>query len=216
MLIFKKEKQVVELALRHAETTQECLHIMVAGINALIANDYARLAQSTEQVNRLEDKADRQLRDVRELLYSGAYLPTIRGDIYRLLSRVDSVTNKIEGCLDFANCQKPGSLDNYGDDLHAVLELTENCYAALHTALRAFFKPKGTVEALRESTREVGQIESLIDTRERELITSLFESGLPLAEKLHLEELLARITRISDEIENTADELELLSLKSII
>lgn len=216
MLIFKKEKKVVELALRHAGITGESLQIMVDAINAYLDGDTEQLAHATSQVNRLETDADDLLRDIRELLYSGAYLPTIRGDIYKLLSSVDRVTNKIEDCLDFVNYQKPAVSSEYRQDLGRVLESSLTCYAELRRALQAFFKPKGQVEDLRKHCRQVGERESEIDSLQRALTLRIFESGSELAEKQHMVELLSRITRISDRIENTADELELLSLKSII
>lgn len=216
MLIFKKEKQVVELALKHAETTGNSLAIMVAALRAYMADDLQQLQESNARVNSLESEADALLRDIRELLYSGAYLPTIRGDIYRLLSGVDNITNKIENCLDFVNYQKPGSLDAYRKEFGKILELTGACYEELHKGLRAFFKPKGTVEDLRTHTRAVVKLESSVDEQQRALTLRVFESQLSLAEKQQLTELLTNLADISDEIENVADELELLSLKSII
>ncbi len=216
MLIFKKEKQVVELALKHAETTGESLRIMVEAVKGFLVDDGNSLAESTARVIELETEADSLLRDVRELLYSGAYLPTIRGDIYRLLSAVDDVTNKIENALDFVNCQRPTSKGAYVEPLEEILDMTVDCFSELSDGLRAFFKPKGKVEDLRKHCRRVNEIESSIDDRERTLTRDIFESDLSLAKKQHLVKLLGRIVRISDEIENAADELELASLKSII
>jgi len=216
MLIFKKEKQVVELALKHAETTDESLRIMVEAIKGFFGDGGKSLAKSAARVNELETEADSLLRDIRELLYSGAYLPTIRGDIYRLLSAVDDVTNKIENALDFVNYQKPISTRAYVEPLEEILDMTVDCFSELSKALRAFFKPKGKVEDLREHCRRVGELESSIDNNERNLTLKVFESDLPLAEKQHIVKLLARIVQISDKIENAADELELASLKSII
>ena len=216
MLIFKKEKQVVELALKHAEKTGESLQIMVEAVKGFLNNGNSNLAESAARVNSLETEADGLLRDIRDLLYSGAYLPTIRGDIYRLLSAVDDVTNKIENGLDFVNYQKPPSTDAYVEPLEEILDMTVDCFSELSDALRAFFKPKGKVEDLRKHCHRVGELESAIDDRERTLTLDIFESDLPLAEKQHLVKLLARIVKISDEIENASDELELASLKSII
>lgn len=216
MLIFKKEKQVVELALKHAAITGESLQIAVEAVKAFLAGDTERLGESTTRVNDLETEADGLLREIRELLYSGAYLPTIRGDIYRLLSAVDKVTNKTENCLDFVNYQRPGSTGMFREDLDEILDMTEACFAELSKALRAFFKPKGQVEDLRKHCRQVGTLESSIDDRERVLTRRVFESELPLPEKQHIVKLLARIVNISDKIENASDELELASLKSII
>jgi len=216
MLIFKKEKQVVELALKHTEVTAESLRIMVDAVKAFLADEGASLEESATRVNSLETEADALLRDIRELLYSGAYLPTIRGDIYRLLSAVDNVANKIENALDFVHCHKPVSTAEYRKSLEDILDMTATCFSELSLALRAFFKPKGQVEDLRRHCRQVGELESSIDDKERALTLEIFDSDLPLAEKQHIVKLLARIVRISDEIENAADELELASLKSII
>ena len=216
MLIFKKEKKVVELALKHAEKTDESLRIMVEAIKGFLSDGGMSLAKSATRVNELETEADSLLRDIRELLYSGAYLPTIRGDIYRLLSAVDDVTNKIENALDFVNYQKPTSTRPYVEPLEEILDMTLACFSELDDALRAFFKPKGKVEDLRKHCRRVAEIESAVDNKERSLTLSIFESDLTLAEKQHLVKLLARIVHISDKIENAADALELASLKSII
>ena len=216
MQIFKKEKKVVELALEHAEKTGECLAIMSTVIKASATNNVAELKAAAAKVTKIETVADDLLRDIRNLLYSGAYLPTIRGDLYRLLSAVDRITNRVESCLNFISSQHPANVSVYLDQFGDILDMTVDCYDNLQVALRAFFKPKGEVDELRASSRAVGEIESAIDQRERALTVTIFSSDLPLAEKMHLAELLSRITRISDQIENTADELELLSLKSII
>lgn len=216
MQIFKKEKKVVELALEHAEKTGECLAIMSAVVKASATNNIAELEAAANKVNKIETEADELLRNIRNLLYSGAYLPTIRGDLYRLLSAVDSITNRAEGCLEFISSQHPANVRVYLDEFGDILDMTVDCYDNLHVALQAFFRPKGEIDELRARSRAVGEIESAIDERERALTVTIFSSDLPLAEKMHLAETLSRITRISDQIENTADELELLSLKSII
>ena len=216
MRIFKKEKKVVELALQHADKTGDSLQIMAKAIQHFLDGDTEELSKATSKVNHLETEADGLLRDIRELLYSGAYLPMIRGDIYRLLSSVDRVTNKIEDCLDFVNYQKPTAATHYRKDLCRIIDITVECYAELRAALKAFFKPKGKIEDLRKHCRSVSEKESEVDAVQRSLTLRIFESDRDLAEKQHAVQLLSRITRISDRIENTADELELLSLKSII
>ena len=216
MQIFKKEKQVVELALKHADKTAECLEIMSSAIRAYAAGDASSIESSMHRVTELEARADDLVREVRELLYSGAYLPTIRGDVHRLLKATDKIANRAEDCVEFVNYQRPQNIDGHADQLRDLLDCTVACYEQFHLALRAFFKPKGEVEVVREKVRRVGELESKIDEGERALLKSIFDSDLDLAGKQHLTRLVTRIVRISDQIENAADVLELLSLKSII
>ena len=216
MQIFKKEKQVVELALQHAEKTGECLRVMSVAVKSYVASEHAGLEEASKTVGRLETDADELLREIRELLYSGAYLPTIRGDLYRLLSAVDKIANRTEDCLDFVYYQRPAAANQYASQIGDILDLTTTCFDELQLALRAFFKPKGAIETLRAKVRDVGELETKIDKTQRKVTIALFKSELELAQKVHLEQLLSRIARISDQVENVADELELLSLKSII
>jgi len=214
--MFKKEKRVVELALQHIDTTAECLEVMTTALRAFVSGNDDEWAASADRENRLEHDADNLLRDIRELLYSGAYLPAIRGDLYRLMSVVDNVANKSEDCFDFVFYQKPQVAQEYRAEIVAIVELTLGCFGEFRQALETFFAPKGEVDTIRQHTKRVGELESLIDDNERALTARIFESPLPLSEKLHLRRLIVKIVCVSDVIEDAADELELVSLKSII
>ncbi len=216
MKLFKKEKRVVELFSAHVDMTEECLAAAANAIKEYLSGNTRSLATEANRVVALEKGADELLRDIRELLYSGAYLPLIRGDIYRLMSAVDQIANKVEDCLVFLNCQRPTIPQEYRAEFTEITDLTVNCFSEFRVALKAFFKPKGKVKKLRESTARVGEIESFIDNTERALTTHVFESQLQLNEKLHLRRFLARLIRVSDGIEDASQELDLVSLKSII
>ncbi len=216
MLMFKKEKRVVELALRHIETTADCLEVMTNALKAFVSGKDDEWAETVDRENRLEHEADNLLREIRELLYSGAYLPAIRGDLYRLMSAVDDVANKSENCYDFVFYQKPQVTQEYRSEIIAIVELTLGCFLEFRQALETFFAAKGEVDTIRQHTKRVGELESLIDDNERALTARVFDSSLPLSEKLHLRRLIVKIVCVSDVIEDAADELELVSLKSIV
>lgn len=216
MQVLKKEKQVVELALDHFDKTSEALQIMIAAMRGYVVGDLDGLDEATASVDQLESEADDVLREIRDLLYSGAFLPTIRGDLYRLLSEVDKIANRVENCLDFVDQQNPGNVEDYRTDFKNILDLTAECFEALQHALEAYFDPKSEIEELRRHASEVSKVESAIDDIQRSLTSAIFRSNLGLAEKLHLAQLVRHIARVSDQTENATDELELLSVKSII
>lgn len=216
MQIFKKEKQVVELALKHAEKTGECLSILSAAIKDYAGGETSHVEDSMQRVTKIESEADALVREIRELLYSGAYLPTIRGDLHRLLTATDKVANRAQDCLEFVTYERPQGIDGHADTLRDLLDLTTTCYEQFQLGVRAFFKPKGEIIEVRERVQRVGELESELDKDERALLKAIFDSDLDLAGKQHLGRLVTRIVRISDQIENAADVLELLSLKSII
>jgi predicted phosphate transport protein (TIGR00153 family) len=216
MLMFKKEKKVVKLLHQHIETTAACVTDTTHRLTRYIADDAPPSWADGNRVGSLESEADTLLREIRDLLYSGAYLPLIRGDIYRLMSSVDSVGNKAEACFDFFSNQAPGIPEQFRSDFLAALNLTDECFEEFKTALEAFLGPKDKVERVRKHSRAVGELESRIDEVERRLTHEIFHSTLEKSEKIHLRQALRRLVAISDAAEDAADELQLISLKSII
>lgn len=216
MLIFKKEKAVIELIFRHIDKTAECVQATIESLKTYIAGKNSDSTEAVRLVNTLESEADTLLREIRDMLYSGAYLPQIRGDIYRLMSAIDRVNNKAEDCFDHFYYQFPEIPEDYVSDFDAILDLTTECFAAFQKGLKAFFGPKDKLEKVRKHGVRVSEFESQIDKLERELTARIFKADMVKGEKLHLQSCLAMIAAISDAIEDAADQLQWVSVKSII
>jgi len=216
MLIFKKEKLVVGLIFDHIDKVAECVEAAIDGMKAYTSGNTDESTDAISRVNVLESESDELLREIRDLLYSGAYLPMIRSDIYRLMSAVDDVSNKAEGCSDFFHYQTPEIPDDYRVELVMMLDLTSKCFSEFRKALRHFFSSKDKQDKVMIRSRNVGQLESEIDEKERALTARIFASSLDKGEKLHLRRCIGKVAQIADTIEDATDELELVAMKSII
>jgi len=216
MLIFKKEKAVIELILQHIDTTRNCVQSTIDSLKAYVAGEFSESRASISQVNRLESEADTLLREIRDLLYSGAYLPQIRGDIYGLMSTIDKVSNKAENCFDCFHYQAPEIPAEFEAEMVAILDLTSECFASFEKALKAYFGPKDKLEKVRKHSKRVSELESRIDEIERAMTARIFKSSLNKGEMMHLRSCLQKIASISDATEDAADRLEWVSVKSVI
>ena len=221
MLIFKKEKRVIGLIMQHIEKTAECVHATTDNIRIYLNSDHSENSNAigrvnAARVNSLEAEADSLLREIRDLLYSGAYLPQIRGDIYRLMSSVDMVTNRAEDCSDFFHYQSPSIPKEFRSDIESIVDLTDESFRQFHKALRNYFGPKDKPDKVRVRGVRIGELESDIDKLERKITMRIFDSQLDRSEKLHLHQALTQIAQISDMIEDATDELELMNVKSVV
>ncbi len=216
MLIFKKEKAVMKLIFGHIDKSAECVQATVDFLTAYIADNHSDSMEAVQRVNSLESEADALLREIRDMLYSGAYLPQIRGDIYRLMSAIDGVSNKAEDCFDHFQYQFPEIPREYATDIDEILDLTLECFSALQKGLKAYFGPKDKLEKVRKHGMRVSEFESRIDKLERELTARIFKTDMDKGEKLHLRRCLRKITAISDATEDSADQLQWVSVKSIV
>jgi len=216
MLIFKKEKQVRKLFLSHLNEVQECLMESRNTLEEYIAGDLELTGRRVNAVIEIESRADTLESQIRDMLLDGAFLPTIRSDVYRLVEGVDAIAGKAESVARFVVDQLPEIPEEFEGDLLEIFAQCLNCFMELRKALRDYFKPKGEIENLHIHVARVCEIETEVDIAESELTRRIFISDLNLAEKIHLRQLLERIGNIADLSEDASDELEFAAMKSVI
>jgi predicted phosphate transport protein (TIGR00153 family) len=216
MRFFKKEKEVVELVLRHLEITERCLSTAAMTVDAYLRGVMDEAKGLARQVGRLESEADLVRYEIRDKLYSGAYLPLLREDIYRLVESIDKLANAGEACCDFFLNQRPSIPEGLAGPFLKVSEESLGIIRALRTAVQCFFSGECRSEVVREHTKEIDQIESRVDKLEWDLTKSIFTASLDHSQKIHLKLCLNSIVEISDRAEDASDQLDLATLKSSI
>lgn len=216
MLIFKKEKEARKLVLGHLKQVQDCLTETRVALEAYIAGNAEAVLVQRQKVSELETGADNMVRNIREVLLDGAFLPHIRSDVYRLVGAVDTIGNKAEAITRFLSDQPPKLPDEFKPDLLVLYQHSLDSFAELREALRDYFKPKGVLENLHVHVSRVAELETEVDNMESSLRKRIFASSLNLAEKMHLEGLVHRAASIADLTEDAADELEFAAMKSVV
>ncbi len=96
MILFKKEKEVLELIEKHAEKVEECMLSTFSTLQAYLNDDITIAKNLARQTDNLESQADLIRHQVRDKLYMGAYMPLLREDVYKLVESLDMVANTAE------------------------------------------------------------------------------------------------------------------------
>ena len=216
MRFFKKEKEVVELVLRHLEITEECLSTATKAVGAYLKEDTDEAKGLARRVSKLESEADLVRYGIRDKLYSGAYLPSLREDIYRLVESIDKLANAGEACCDFFLNQRPPIPEGLKGPFLEVSEESLGIIGTLKVAVQCFFSGECKSEGVRAHTKEIDRIESRVDKLEWDLTKSIFTASLDHSQKIHLKLCLNSIVEVSDRAEDAADQLDLASLKSMV
>ncbi|MDF1859163.1 MAG: DUF47 family protein [Verrucomicrobiales bacterium] len=217
MKIFKKEKEVAELALEYLDQATGCVSAGEAAVQAYLGGDLIEASARQQEASDLETAADIQRRSIGDLLFSGAYLPLIRGDIFSVIESLDKMPNASEACAGFFIGEKPLVPEDFRESFAEVAAESFGSMEILRKAVKSFFKPKGDIEKIRTLTEEVGVRETRVDDLEWALTVSIFESEtLDLSQKRHLKTALDRMVHLSDIAENVADRLELAAMKSVL
>jgi predicted phosphate transport protein (TIGR00153 family) len=216
ILLFKKEKEVIELILKHLDLAVDSLMTGIQTIECYLDDNIRDAKRLAREVRSTESDADIVRYGLRDKLYSGAYLPLLREDIYKLIESIDKVANAGEACCDFFLNQRPLIPDElkaaFGDVARESLGIVDN----LKLAVLCYFKGECKIETVREHTKEIGLQESRVDKLEWDLTKEIFTSSQDFARQLHMKHCLDFIVEVSDRAEDAGDQLELATLKSMM
>ncbi|MBT8368210.1 MAG: DUF47 family protein [Deltaproteobacteria bacterium] len=216
MLLFKKEKQVIEYILKHLDLVEESLKTGIKTIENYLADNISEAKVLARKVRSLESEADIVRYDIRDKLYSGAYLPLLREDIYKLIESIDKVANAGEACCDFFLNQRPKIPPEMKPHFIAVVRESLGIVDILKLAVLCYFKGECKIETVREYTKEIGLQESRVDKLEWDLTKEILTSPIDFAHQIHLRLCLESIVEVSDRAEDAGDQLELATLKSMV
>jgi predicted phosphate transport protein (TIGR00153 family) len=187
-------------------------------IENYLSGNLKEASQKAGECDQLETQADKILRGVADKLYSGAFLPIARKDIFMLVEGTDVIANRAESCCDFFMGQQPEIPDLLKEDLLRLARDVVSIYVHFKEAASGLMPDKLSWSLketlpLRGNIHNVGLLESEIDKSEEALIRKIFASDLPLAHKMQLATFTEKIANIADVMEDAADRLDILFIR---
>jgi len=211
-MVFKKEKAINRLILKHLAKVNRCLELASETVNQYLTGEIEAAKSLAIRVDRCESETDDILRDIMGNLYSGAYLPSLRSDIFHLAQYLDSIANAAEACCDFFLDQRPDIPDEMKPAFLQIMKGSISSCAPLLEAVNHFLK-NSDIETIRGKAKEVGIRESTVDKEEWDLTRDIFKTQLDYGHKIHLKQCLESIVTISDRAEDASDQLQLIVIK---
>jgi len=216
MILFKKEKEVIDLIEKHADKVEECMLNSLGTIKAYLDGDITNAKRLARQTDNLESQADLIRHQVRNKLYMGAYMPLLREDVYKLVESFDKVANAAEKCCDTFLNQRPLIPDSLKSDFLKIVTTSTSVIKPLKHTLLCYLKGLCPIEVSRQHAKDVGLIESKVDSLDWDLTKKIFSSDMTHSHKMHLKICVENIVDLTDKAEHAADHLELVVLKATI
>jgi len=210
----KKESSVRDLVDDHLSRTEKCLEAAQSVFVAYLAGDLLAADENATKVEKHERAADKLRREIYALLGEGAFLPIMRADIHALVGDLDDLAGLAEDFSDAIVGERPEIPPAYREVLVEIFDKTTHQFSELKAGIHQFFFAKRIDEKeTRKIIHRVAQAEYEIDQIEWDLTRQIFDSNLPLANKLHLKHFLGQLTIISNKVEDVSDTLSELMVK---
>lgn len=166
--------------------------------------------QLSKQIKQIEHDADNLRRDIENNLYSQNLIPDLRADVLHLVENLDKVINKFDEVSYKFYIERPEITSEYHMRINELCDLSAECAENMAKASRAFFRDLSSV---RDYSQKVYFIEHESDLSAGHLREAIFDSDLPLANKLQLSDFINDIADIADIAEDFVDELLIFTIK---
>lgn len=166
--------------------------------------------EMVKQVSGMESKADKITKEVERALYEDTLIPDARSDVLRLLEHMDELIGMYQGNCYHFSIQKPDFPKDFHEDLINLSETVVNCVESLCLTVRSFFRD---IKSVRDNAHKVTFYEKESDIQFSSLARRIFNSDLPLDQKMHLRYFVEKMDRICDHAEDIADEIQIYTIK---
>ncbi len=176
-------------------------------LNEKRSDEYRKLSK---QIKQLEHDADNLRRDIESKLYSQNLIPDLRADVLHLVENLDKVINKFDEVTYMFYVERPDIPTEYHSRINELCDLSAECAENMAKASRAFFRDLSSV---RDYSQKVYFIEHESDLSSGHLRENIFDSDMPLANKLQLSNFINEIANIADIAEDFIDELLIFTIK---
>lgn len=170
-------------------------------------DEYKKLSK---QIKQIEHDADNLRRDIENKLYTQNLIPDLRADVLHLVENLDKVINKFDEVAYKFYIERPEIPSEYHMRINELCDLSSDCAENMGKASRAFFRDLSSV---RDYSQKVYFIEHESDLSSGHLREAIFDSDIPLANKLQLSGFINEIADIADIAEDFIDELLIFTIK---
>ena len=206
----KKENEVKILIGEHLEKVAGTIEKMTFSIRDYIKDNIDNAKENGYQTHLMEKDADEKRRKIIEKLHKGAFLPVFREDLIKLVAQQDKIADRAESCCDFCLTQRPEIPGKFRSKFEELLHSSVETFKPYKEALEQMFI---SYDVVKEKIKEVNTEEEKADTIEWHITRDIFTSDMPLAQKIHLRDLIFHIVCVSDIIEDAADDLDIFIVK---
>lgn len=163
-----------------------------------------------KQIKQIEHDADMLRRSIESNLYSNNLIPDLRADVLELVENIDKVINRFDEVSYKFYIERPEIPEIYHNRIIELVNQVTECAENMSIASRSFFRDFSLV---RDYSQKVYFLEHESDISFGHLKEAIFDSDIPLANKLQLSNLIEEIADVADLAEDCVDELLIFTIK---
>ena len=207
-----EEQSILQDAQKHVEETYKTVTYFSEAVKEFIRGDIPAKNQAIEKVRESEQQADILRSKMVNELAEGLLLPPDREDLMHFVNTLDRIadwTNGAARLLEFIEQKLP---ENILKNISIATELIVSSISKLKEAIESVIK--NDLKKAVGDCEDVGHFEHQADDQKKVLIGSIIHAKLDPASLLLSYQLAEYLEGVTDNIEDAADLIKVLAIKS--
>jgi len=208
----REEKMALEHSRAHLAKVIVAVEKLSDAFHALEKGDMSLKDKAIEELKTAEREGDELRRQMMKDLSEGLLLPLDREDLMNFVKRLDSIADWAKGVGRLLEFCKPDLLANFIQGLRKDSDFIVEEMEKLNEATESLIRDD--LETALSNCSAVEELEEKADDQKRELLGILFATDLAAPQLLLLFQIIEAVENVSDRIEDAADLLRILVVKS--
>ena len=210
--IHKKEKHIVKMIKKHVDLVVETVCLTVEALNLYLEGKREQSMEYTKQVHRKEHEADMVQHEIDAEMFGGAFMPSIREELFVTVDTVDKVANRAEKLGDFMTLIGPDVPDKIISDVKKMGELTCKCAREMGDAIYSLFE---NIKGVHEKTISIERYEAEVDELAWKVLITVFKELEieKFSHRMMLREMIIHLSSISNKMEDASDRIDIIGLR---
>ncbi|MDD3345964.1 MAG: DUF47 family protein [Candidatus Omnitrophica bacterium] len=207
-----EEQSILQDAKKHVEETYKTVAFFAEAVKSFISGDSKAKAEAIENVRQSEHHADILRSKMIDQLSEGMLLPPDREDLMHFVKTLDKIadwTNGAARLLGFIEGEIPESVSN---NIFSGTSLIVNSVSKLRESIVAL--TQNDLKSAISLSAEIDELEHQADDQKKIMIESIIRAKLEPVSLLLTYQLAEYLEGVTDKIEDCADFIKVLAIKS--
>lgn len=211
-MFFSKSEEIKELVGAHADAVMQCYDAYQKALaNILGGASKEAITGMTNELRQLESEADSVRHTIIRSMLEGGLLVDSRKSLMHVIEGVDAIADTTEDIIQELDIQQIVMPDFTHKALVEMSEVTKEQLELLIDSIKSIVS-KYNIKEMTEIIQKIEILESKVDDLQQKVIRELFNSTLPLAEKMQYREMINLVGSMSDNIEDISDTIEIIMM----
>lgn len=209
----KRNTEAISSLEKFFDLVDQALLVFQEGVKSYLHRDMNAITDNIQSIVKLENESVTLERQIEASLYRRSGFTSMRGDILRLMERIEHIVSTLNNDLFQFEIERPNIPSELNPDFFKLLELSSQAVANTVPACKAYFHSMDTVP---DKVRRVYFYQKETDRQAKALKRKVFHemNNLKLSEKVHLRYFALHIEQLSIAAAKVADQLSVMALRA--